>query len=47
VLSAGFDLAFFISFLLGIVILVLALATKEVVHPDNLDSSVEPGSGML
>ncbi len=47
VLSAGFDLAFFISFLLGIVILVLAFATKEVVHPDNLDSSVEPGAGML
>jgi EmrB/QacA subfamily drug resistance transporter len=47
VLSAGFDFAFFISFLLGIVILVVALATKEEVHPDNLNATVEPGAGML
>jgi hypothetical protein len=34
VLSAGFDLAFLLSLLLGIVILILKFALKEEVHPD-------------
>jgi EmrB/QacA subfamily drug resistance transporter len=34
VLSAGFDLAFFISFLTGIVIIVIAIIAREEIHPD-------------
>jgi len=34
VLSAGFDLAFLLSLVLGIVIVVIAFATKEEIHPD-------------
>jgi hypothetical protein len=34
VLSAGFDLAFLLSLLLGIVILILTFALKAEVHPD-------------
>jgi EmrB/QacA subfamily drug resistance transporter len=37
VLSAGFDLAFFVSFLVGIAILIIAVLTKEEVHPDYRD----------
>ncbi|MDD5142971.1 DHA2 family efflux MFS transporter permease subunit [Methanoregula sp.] len=34
VLSVGFDIAFMLSLILGIVILVLSIAVKEEVHPD-------------
>ena len=34
VLAAGFDLSFLLSFVFGIVILVLALVVREEVHPD-------------
>jgi EmrB/QacA subfamily drug resistance transporter len=49
VLSAGFDLAFLLSFLLGLVILMLAVATREEVHPDYLNQSAddEPMTGII
>ena len=48
VLSAGFDLAFFGSFILGIVILVIAVACREEIHPDNKGGEImEPGGGLL
>ncbi|PKG32489.1 DHA2 family efflux MFS transporter permease subunit [Methanoregula sp.] len=34
VLSAGFDIAFILSLIMGIVILILSLAVKEEIHPD-------------
>jgi EmrB/QacA subfamily drug resistance transporter len=34
VLSAGFDLAFFLSLVLGILILAIAVMTREEIHPD-------------
>lgn len=34
VLSAGFDVAFILSLIMGIVILILSLAVKEEIHPD-------------
>jgi EmrB/QacA subfamily drug resistance transporter len=34
VLSAGFDLAFLLSLVLGIIVLVIAVLTREEVHPD-------------
>jgi MFS family permease len=39
VLSAGFDLSFLLSFLLGLVILVLAIVVREEIHPDYLVKS--------
>jgi drug resistance transporter, EmrB/QacA subfamily len=47
VISAGFDLAFFGSFVLGIVILVLALVIRQEIHPDNLGKKEEIGPGMI
>jgi EmrB/QacA subfamily drug resistance transporter len=49
VLSAGFDLAFFVSFLLGLVAIVLAFLTHAEVHPDNLGrpGNDEPGMGLI
>jgi MFS family permease len=49
VLSAGFDLSFLLSFLLGLVILVLAVIIREEVHPDYLTRSDndEPVTGMI
>jgi formate hydrogenlyase subunit 3/multisubunit Na+/H+ antiporter MnhD subunit len=49
VLSAGFDFAFMMSFLLGIVILALAIVTVPKTHPDYLDAKdgSEPGLGMI
>jgi EmrB/QacA subfamily drug resistance transporter len=49
VLSAGFDFAFLLSFLLGLVILVLAIVTREEVHPDYLNRPAdgEPLVGMI
>jgi hypothetical protein len=38
-LSAGFDLAFILSVVLGVVILVLAIAIKEEVHPDYAEEA--------
>jgi EmrB/QacA subfamily drug resistance transporter len=48
VLSAGFDLAFLLSFILGFFILALAFAIREETHPDYQDASdpVEPGIGI-
>ena len=34
VLSAGFDIAFLLSLVMGIVILVISIALKEEIHPD-------------
>jgi len=49
VLSAGFDLAFFGSLVIGLVILVLTFVTHEEIHPDNRDRPAgdELPSGML
>jgi EmrB/QacA subfamily drug resistance transporter len=49
VLSAGFDFAFLVSFILGIVILILAIVTRPVTHPDYLEqeNAAEPGIGMI
>jgi MFS family permease len=49
VLSAGFDLAFFFSFVLGLVIIVLTLIARQEIHPDFLENSDhdEPIAGML
>jgi MFS family permease len=49
VLTAGFDLAFILTFLLGIVILILAIFAREEIHPDYLtgEREEEPVAGML
>jgi len=49
VLTGGFDLAFLLSFVLGLVILVLAIIAKEEIHPDNLgkQDNEGPGAGMI
>jgi MFS family permease len=49
VLAAGFDFAFFISFLLGIVIIVIAIAAREEIHPDYRggENPPEPGGGLI
>lgn len=39
VLSAGFDLAFLLSLVLGIVILIIALLSREEVHPDYAEEA--------
>jgi len=39
VLSAGFDLAFLLSLVLGIIILVIALLCREEVHPDYAEEA--------
>ncbi len=46
VLAAGFDFSFLLSFVLGIVILVLALVVREEVHPDYRTGSEEEGPAM-
>jgi len=46
VLAAGFDLAFLLSFILGIVILVLAFIVKVEIHPDY-QGTEEPGPVMI
>ncbi|MCK9580768.1 MAG: MFS transporter [Methanoregula sp.] len=43
VLSAGFDFAFFISFVLGIVIILIAILARQEIHPDNLNNSEPAG----
>ena len=49
VLTAGFDLAFLVSFLLGLVILALAIMVREEIHPDyrGKTASDEPPAGLL
>jgi hypothetical protein len=49
VLSAGFDFAFLLSVALGLVIVLLALVTREEVHPDYLNQPAgeEPMAGMI
>lgn len=47
VLTAGFDLAFFGSFVLGLVILTLARVIREEIHPDYKDSLPKGGVGMI
>jgi hypothetical protein len=49
VLSAGFDFAFLLSFVLGLVIVVLALVTREEIHPDYLNQPAgdEPMAGII
>lgn len=46
VLSAGFDLAFVLSLVLGILILVLALIVRQEIHPDYEDGSAPEETGM-
>ncbi|WOF15656.1 MFS transporter [Methanoplanus sp. FWC-SCC4] len=38
VLTAGFDLAFFASFIIGIIVLILAVISRQEIHPDYLSS---------
>jgi EmrB/QacA subfamily drug resistance transporter len=47
VLTAGFDLAFLGSFIVGIVILALTLVIREEVHPDYRDNPSESGLGII
>jgi len=47
VLSGGFDLAFFGSFIVAIVILVLSLVIRQEIHPDYQDGECEAGPGMI
>lgn len=41
VLTAGFDIAFFVALLMGIVILVLAVFARQETHPDYLEQDEE------
>jgi EmrB/QacA subfamily drug resistance transporter len=41
VLTAGFDMTFTVTFVLGILILILTLCARAEVHPDYLNDSVE------
>jgi EmrB/QacA subfamily drug resistance transporter len=49
ILAAGFDFAFFISFVIGIIIIIVAIAARQEIHPDylNSDEPVEPGAGLI
>lgn len=48
VLTAGFDLTFFISFIIGILILVCTILVRYKIHPDYLDSDMnETSAGFL
>jgi hypothetical protein len=40
-MTAGFDLAFFCSFVLAIIILILALLARQEVHPDYQQGNSE------
>lgn len=39
ILSAGFDFAFFIAFIVGMIVFILSFFVKEEVHPDYLEKS--------
>lgn len=41
VLSAGFDIAFFVALLVGVIIFVITLMTRLKIHPDYLESGEE------
>jgi len=47
VLSSGFDFAFFVSFVLGVVLFGLSLVIREEIHPDNEGGSSPDLSGMV
>ena len=49
VLAAGFDLAFLVTFILGIIILILAFFARPTVHPDYLsgDRNDEMMAGLI
>jgi uncharacterized membrane protein len=49
VLAAGFDLAFLVTFILGIIILILAVVARPKVHPDYLsgDRNEEMMTGLI
>ena len=47
VATAGFDLAFLGSFVLGLIILVLAFVVRPEIHPDYQDGSGGSGPGMI
>ena len=47
VLSSGFDFAFFVSFILGVILFVLSLFIREEIHPDNAGGSSPELSGMV
>jgi hypothetical protein len=41
VLTAGFDLAFLLSFIIGIVILVLTVMARYTMHPDYQGEDID------
>ncbi len=47
VVTAGFDLAFLGSFILGLIILILTLVIHQEIHPDYQDESAGSGPGMI
>lgn len=47
VLSAGFDFAFLLSFVIGLIILILALMAKEEIHPDYNNQPADEGPGII
>jgi len=49
VITAGFDLAFLASFVIGLVILIMTFVIREEIHPDNLNRAEgdEPPMGMV
>jgi EmrB/QacA subfamily drug resistance transporter len=49
VLATGFDFAFMMSFILGIVILIIAIITRPKIHPDYLGGSeeIQTGTGLI
>lgn len=46
VLSAGFDFAFFFSFIVGIIILLMTFAIRQVIHPDYKDQPADTESAL-
>jgi hypothetical protein len=44
VLTAGFDLTFFLSFIIGILILICTVIARYKIHPDYLDSEMDEAS---
>jgi EmrB/QacA subfamily drug resistance transporter len=47
VATAGFDLAFLGSFIVGLIILALTFVIREEIHPDHKDESGGSGPGMI
>jgi len=47
VATAGFDLAFLGSFVVGLIILALTFVIREEIHPDYKDGSGGSGPGMI